>query len=239
MSRDRQPPAPTDLDDEVPSPDAPAGDAELAKARSFGELIDRMVAGQPLPPAMPSDDRALLDVATVVHAASGRAVLASARMDRLVEGALAQALDARAGREVSGRAARASSDAADRPAPAPPVAAGTAAGHGGGKVLPMAPSRRAVARVLPWAIAAFAVAAAIFLLLRPPLRSATAPVARQAREIPLEHRSRPADALVGRIAREHAGQARARLDTIYADRLAGYRDLLLSGRVHSASRSTP
>jgi hypothetical protein len=47
----------------------------------------------------------------------------------------------------------------------------------------------------------------------------------RAREtMPVSWTSRPADALVGRIEREHAADASARLDDIFADRLDGYRE---------------
>jgi hypothetical protein len=40
--------------------------------------------------------------------------------------------------------------------------------------------------------------------------------------------SRPADPLIGPISREHAGDASTRIDTIYADRLDGYRERKLA-----------
>jgi hypothetical protein len=43
------------------------------------------------------------------------------------------------------------------------------------------------------------------------------------RAVPEAWTSRPADALVGPIARDHAGDAGARIDTIFADRLDGFR----------------
>jgi hypothetical protein len=46
-------------------------------------------------------------------------------------------------------------------------------------------------------------------------------------ELPLHWRSRPADALVGEIQRKSAGDAAARLDSIYSDRLDGYREATL------------
>ena len=86
-------------------------------------------------------------------------------------------------------------------------------------------------QVAPWAVAAtstaMAAAAAIALwLARPaePLPVAAAP------ELPLSQRSRPADALIGRIPAERSGDAAARLDAIYADRLAGFRERTLAPR---------
>ena len=51
----------------------------------------------------------------------------------------------------------------------------------------------------------------------------TAPRPRRAR-VPTSWTSRPADPLIGPIAREHAGDASTRIDTIFADRLDGYRE---------------
>jgi hypothetical protein len=42
--------------------------------------------------------------------------------------------------------------------------------------------------------------------------------------LPLDQRSRPTDSLFGPIARDRAGDATTRIDTIFADRLDGYRD---------------
>ncbi len=69
--------------------------------------------------------------------------------------------------------------------------------------------------LVPWAVAAMAAAAALLLALRPPTRPPAPP---------------SASALVGRIEGADAGAARARLDVLYADRLAGYRRALLDGR---------
>jgi hypothetical protein len=82
-------------------------------------------------------------------------------------------------------------------------------------------SRRRARKLAPWVAVAVAAAAALFFALRPPR---PAPVPHTAEVIvPRELRSRPADALIGRIDRDRAGDASARLDTIFADRNAGYR----------------
>jgi hypothetical protein len=76
-------------------------------------------------------------------------------------------------------------------------------------------------RWAPWAIAgasALVAAAAIAMLwLRGPVAGPA--VAR----MPSEWTSRPADPLVGPIARDRAGDASARIDAIFADRLDGFR----------------
>ena len=89
------------------------------------------------------------------------------------------------------------------------------------------PISRARKRWVPWAVAgasALVAAAAVLLLwLRGPERVMIEhePVA--------EHtKSRPADALIGPIARERAGDASTRIDAIYADRLEGYRERRLA-----------
>jgi hypothetical protein len=86
-------------------------------------------------------------------------------------------------------------------------------------------------RWVPWAIAAgstlVAVAAVLLLWLRAPERvqvnTATATV-------PTTWKSRPTDSLIGPIAREQVGDASARIDAIFADRLDGYPDRAQSGR---------
>jgi hypothetical protein len=48
--------------------------------------------------------------------------------------------------------------------------------------------------------------------------------------VPVEWRSRSADALIGPIARDRAGEAGARIDAIFADRLDGFRARRLARR---------
>jgi len=85
-------------------------------------------------------------------------------------------------------------------------------------------------RWAPWAIATtstlVAAAAVIALVVRAPL-----PVPAAAAALPVEQTSRPADPLFGPISHEHAGDAATRIDTIFADRLDGYRDRELARRV--------
>jgi hypothetical protein len=190
-------------DDDLPDlpPDAEPTAAELARARSFGELMDKAVAGR-TPPAMPADERALLETATVIRASAGRVELPAARRTALVEAAL-----------------RAAIEGAARPASVPSIAPPDA----------VAERRGRLRRAAPWAVAALsttaAAAAAVLLWLGRP--APAAPVA--VPELPLIQRSRPADAVVGRIPRERAGDAAARIDAIYADRLTGYRERTLGG----------
>jgi hypothetical protein len=77
--------------------------------------------------------------------------------------------------------------------------------------------RAPIRRWAPWAIAGastlVAAAAIAMLWLRSPVVARVRP----------EWTSRPADALVGPIAPERAGDASARIDAIFADRLDGFR----------------
>ncbi len=180
----------------IPEPDAEAAASERAHARTFAELVDKTLAGR-TPPAMSADDRALLEVATVIRAASGNLELAEPRRQSIVEDALRQAV----GGKASARA---------------------------GAVTPIARGR--LKRWAPWTIAATSMAvaaAAVLLWLRAPRHIVDHVPAAAA--VPETWTSRPADPLIGPIARDHAGDASARLDTIFADRLDGYRELRLRG----------
>lgn len=178
----------------VPAPDAEPSANERTHAKTFADLVDKALTGSPTPPAMSADDRALLEVATVIRAAHGNAELGAAKRRSIVEDALRQAV-------------------------------GGVASTTSGAVTPItaAPARR---RWVPWAIAGAStlVAAAAVLLFW--LRSPAEPVRpAETAQVPLEHKSRPADPLIGPIAREHVGDASKRIDTIFADRLDGYREL--------------
>lgn len=203
MSRD-------DERDDLP-PDAPATAAETARAQSFARLIDRVVGGESLPPAMDSEDRALVEAATRIVASSRELSLSADRVRSVVDDALE--------RGVLGTA----------PRPAAPSEVDDDEAGDDAKVTRLpAPRRRRAA--LPWTVAALATAAAIALLVtRPNAPVATAPTpasAPVAAPLAEELRSRPADPLVGRIPREHRDRASDRLDVVYADRLAGYREVL-------------
>ncbi|WP_428264759.1 hypothetical protein [Haliangium sp.] len=219
---------------------AEASDQERAQAASFAKLVDQLVAGQSLPPAMTAEQRELIETAGMVRAGSREVALAPARRDRLVDDVLGRALAAAMPAELGPDAvapaspgegaeqhpsdgAGESSDDADAPADVP------------SDIIDLGERRRGrFARILPWSVAAASVAAALVLALwqartkgLPPSAPTVAQVDRDGLEI--IHRSRPADALVGEIPRARAGEARARIDMIYADRLRGYRDLRLRG----------
>jgi hypothetical protein len=180
----------------VPDPETEPTPAELAHARRFSELVDKTLGGR-TPPAISADDRALLEVATVIRATRGGIELAPGRRNALIEDALRQAIGA-----------------------APPS---------GGSVAPL--SRARARRWAPWIVAGAstlvaAAALAVLWLRAPGPPSASATAARQAHgdvRIPVEWTSRPADALIGPIRADRAGDASARIDTIFADRLDGFR----------------
>ena len=179
------------LTNPVPDPDDDATPSERAHAKNFAELVDKTLSGR-VPPAMSADDRALLEVATVIRAASGNVQLAPGKQRSLVEDALRQAIG------------------------------------GPQQSLPgVTPIEKARSRRTPWIVAgaSMVIAAAAILLMW--LRVApTTPVA--AASLPTAWKSRPSDPLIGPIARERAGDASARIDYIFADRMDGYRDRKLS-----------
>ncbi len=84
----------------VPDPEAEPTPAELAHARRFAELVDKTLADR-TPPAMSADDRALLEVATVIRAASGGLELPASKQRSVVEDALRQAVGGNAGTSLS------------------------------------------------------------------------------------------------------------------------------------------
>ena len=182
----------------VPAPDAAPSASERAHAKTFGELVDKTLTGR-TPPAMSADDRALLEVATVIRAASGNVELSAGKRRSIVEDSLRQA--------VGGTAATTS-----------------------GSVVPIARARSR--RWAPWAIAGastlVAVAAVLLFWLRSPVADHASPP--ETASIPTQWKSRPADALIGPIARKNAGDGDKRIDTIFADRLDGYRERTFAGR---------
>jgi hypothetical protein len=209
----------TDDDDiltgSVPDPDAAPTAAERAHARTFAELVDKTLAGR-TPAAMSADDRALLEVATVIRATRGGLPLAAAKKHALIEDVLRQAVGAAGG--GAGASPRGMSTA----------------------VVPIGRGR--VRRWAPWAIAGastlVAAAAIAMLWIRAP--KPAAPVASTAAAArPASWTSRPTDPLIGPIPRERAGDASARLDYIFADRLDGFRERRLSRATSGARGGQP
>lgn len=79
------------LDSPVPAPDAEATPSERMHAKTFADIIDKTIAGK-TPAAMSADDRALVEVATVIRAANGQVDLAPEKRRSIVEDALRQAV---------------------------------------------------------------------------------------------------------------------------------------------------
>ncbi len=182
----------------VPAPDAEATSSERAHAKTFADIVDKDLLGR-TPVAMSADDRALLEVATVIRAANGGMELSATKQRSIVEDALRQALG------------------------------GVGAGAGAsGSVTPIARGR--AKRWMPWAVTAVstivAAAAVLVLWLRAPQQTT---VIQETAQVPASWTSRPADPLVGPIAREQSGDASSRIDYLFADRLDGYRERRLSG----------
>jgi hypothetical protein len=191
------------LDGPIPADDAEPSASERAHARAFADLVDKTLAGR-TPPAMSADDRALLEVATVIRAASGRVELPVAQRQAVVEDALRQAIGGAAAKSLG----------------ATPIAS-------------IAARRRWLPWTVAAVSTAVAAAAVVALWLGVGGPGGAGPddVAPRtaARGVPLEQRSRPSDALVGPIARDRAGDAEGRIDAIFADRLDGYRAELYGG----------
>jgi hypothetical protein len=75
----------------IPEPDAEATPSERAHAKTFADIIDKALTNK-TPAAMSADDRALVEVTTVIRAANGRMELAPATQRSIVEDALRQAI---------------------------------------------------------------------------------------------------------------------------------------------------
>ncbi|HEY0251210.1 MAG TPA: hypothetical protein VGC41_06765 [Kofleriaceae bacterium] len=179
----------------IPAPDAEPSSGERAHAKTFADLVDKTLAGR-TPGVMSADDRALLEVATVIRATKGAAPLAADRQSSIVEAALRKAVgDVKPSTIASGA---------------------------------VVPITRARAPKAPWIVASASLlvaAAAVLLWLRAPHVVVDH---RPTATLPENLRSRPTDSLIGPIPHEH-GDTTARIDTIFADRLDGYRELRLRG----------
>jgi hypothetical protein len=188
------------LDGPVPSPEMEATPSERMHAKTFAEIIDKTIAGK-TPAAMSADDRALVEVATVIRAANGQVELAEAKQRSIVEDALRQAIGGAAATSTLGG----------------PTPIGKARGK---RWVPWAIS----------AVSTMVAAAAVLVLwLRTP--NAPRPVTEPTvAKVPASWTSRPTDPLIGPIAREQAGAASSRIDYIFADRLDGFRERRLSPR---------
>lgn len=183
----------------IPEPETEATPSERMHARTFADIIDKALTNK-TPAAMSADDRALVDVATVIRAANAKIELAPEKQRSIVEDALRQA--------IGGAPASASSSVT-------PI----------GK---KPRTKRWMPWAITAVTTAIAAAAVLVLWLRAPKTQYVEKPA--VAKLPETWRSRPVDPLIGPIARESAGDASSRIDYIFADRLDGYRDRRLSGR---------
>ncbi|HYU14616.1 MAG TPA: hypothetical protein VEL05_01030 [Candidatus Acidoferrum sp.] len=241
MSRDDR-----DLPGELDQ-DQPVTPAEQTRAEAFGKWIDALSAGEPLPPAMDSDDRALLETASMVLASSRAVDLEPERARRLVDEALENAMvgqwppaDSRSGEHHLGTAPRGLTGRAlgrlsgSRAVPPEGDGDDREAASRSSTDLVLSGRRRAdrVLRHLPWAVASLAAAAAVVLFVTTHKhdrkgQAPVPPVAERPLRLQVANTSRPADPLIGPIDRRDAGGASERLDILFADRMDGYRDLVL------------
>ncbi|MEM9489114.1 MAG: hypothetical protein AAGC55_08215 [Myxococcota bacterium] len=246
MSRDEHTDEPTtDLSEQ--DHDAPASPGEVAQAESLARLIDSVMAGDALPPAIESEQRALAEMAGMIRASTREIELAAPRRAALIDEVLGAVGRTDSTRDLADRAsgrdasAQPSDDRADA-APAPSDADDqTGRGDSPDGTVDLATYRRhRLLRAAPWIMTTVATAAAVLLLVVRPVSSpqptptvgdqttVDMPVAEGRFQPPLEQRSRPADALIGAIPRDRVGLARERTDMIYADRMTGYRSMYLA-----------
>lgn len=250
MSRDDQ------KDNHVALPDDPITPGERDQAASLASRIDDLISGRDLPPAMAADERILVETAAMVRASTREVALSPARRDALIADALSQVLPVRlkpvtmaslvpgedqaAEAEAEARQAKEAAGARGAAVVATPGSGGPTRGQsedtpeGANRDELGAYRRRRLGRILPWTIATMASAAALLLLLlRPPAPAGPAVAISEPPMAALSeiHRSRPADVLIGQIARTDADRASDRIDVIFADRMTGYRELQLRGGI--------
>jgi hypothetical protein len=226
-------------DDQHDDDDAPVTPGEQARAEAFGKWVGGLMAGEPLPPAMDSDDRAMVEAATVVMASSRAIELQPERTRKLVDQALEAAVLGRKRaprRPVDSLPATTSQDAPrvaiTSQIPAAETLGRADQGRAASSVTDLRVRRRRVDRVVrtvPWVVATVAAAAAvIFFVVRPGGRGGeVATGERPALRLSVGNTSRPADPLIGVIERGASDRASERIDIIFADRMDGYRDLVL------------
>jgi len=204
----------TDDDDDfltaaIPDPDSEPSAAERAHAKAFADLVDRTLSTGRMPPAMSSDDRALLEVATIIRAASNPVTLPAPTQRSVVEDALRQAVGATPATTLSSAA----------------------------PVIPL--RRRWLPWAITGASSVVAAAAIVMLIVRKPVAPPPAPAAAAAipmewRSRPtdpligkIENECQGKAAL--ECAREATVHTSSRIDHIFADRLEGYRERRLAG----------
>lgn len=201
----------------VPAPTAPADPAEKVQAERFGALVSTLVGGAKLPPAMDPDDRMLLDVAAMIRAGAGEVSLSQKRARQIAGDAIALSREGKRPPSISTEPEQVAREGAED------------------ELLQRRRSRIKV--VLPWTVTVVAAAAAALMWITRPTNPITRGTSSHKTTTLSELQlSRPADPVVGIIARADAHRASARIDAIYADRLDGYRSLTL---MPASERRTP
>jgi hypothetical protein len=206
----RPPTDPPKDDPNGPDLEAEPTAEEIARAGSLAKLVDRLLAGSPPPPALPAEDRVLLDAATMIHSAHVRAELGARQVNALV----ADALGGDRGRVL------AFPDKAEASA---------------GEVIDLRSRSRRIGLITASVLAVAAAAAAVwfFVTARPQAPVVAAPT------LPTIMRSRSAGPLIGQpIPTAASADARARLDLVFADRLAGYREVIFRRQVKASQPAT-
>jgi hypothetical protein len=195
----------------VPDPDAEPTAAERAHAKAFAELVDKTLVSGRLPPAMSSDDRVLLEVATVIRATAGALELPASRQRSVVEDALRLAVGGTASTSL--------------PSATP--------------IIPL--KRRWLPWAVAGVSSMVAAAAIVMLVVRKPQapaplpQAATAQVPEHWKSRPADPLIgsivNECDRVVGlECAQRATVKTSSRIDHIFTDRLDGYRDRRLSGR---------
>ena len=197
-------------DDPILDPDAEPTAAERAQAKAFAELVDKTIASGRMPPAMAAEDRALLEVATVIRATTGAMELPASRQRTLVEDALRQAVGASPATSLSSVA----------------------------PIIPL--RRHWVPWTIASASSLVAAAAIVMLVVRKPApvtmpTAASIPIPTEWKSRPSDPLiGRIEDECSGKAALDCARQATvhtsSRIDHIFADRLEGYRERKLARR---------
>ena len=168
---------------------------ELAEAQKFAEAIQPTFDGDHLPAILDAETRELATLSSIVHSSFHDAQLSTAKEASIVDAAFSQAIGISPTQKES----------PDNQ---------------------LADARTKRRRNLRYTIGTgLAMAAALFLYLQRSPKVATPKSASIIRNLPIAQQSRPTSPLVGQIKRSNAAQASHRLDTIYSDRLSGYRSL--------------
>ncbi len=208
MSRDDD----TTLSETLEIPEEGENAIDPIRATSFARLVDGLLEGDRIPPALDAGDRTLLETATIIMASTRDIGIDSRIVDSLIDDALQQNL------RSPGLSVLDLTTNISRARNAIPEEIE----HERTDVIRMS-TRRAdrVLRALPWIVASIAVAAAILLFITRPAPSAQVPSSK----LSIALVSRPTDSLIGEIPTTQADAASARIDTIYSNRLAAFREL--------------